>query len=516
MAALNETQGAIIAADVRAYSEVARGYTQFQESDVIFAKITPSMENGKSAIARDLVNGVGFGSTEFHILRSIGGVLPELLWRFVRQKSFRESAQKTMTGAVGQQRVPADFLADHPFLLPPLGEQKRIVAKLDNLLARITRAREKLAQVPMLVERAKSELLSAAFHDPNNLPKGWCVKPLADISEIQGGIQVGKKRAGSDQLVEVPYLRVANVQRGWLDLTETKLISVTAIEKERLLLKRGDVLMNEGGDRDKLGRGWVWEGQINECIHQNHVFRVRLHPDTLPPKFLSLYANERGQRYFFNEGTQTTNLASISRKKISALPVVIPPYDEALRIVQQLEVRLSKLEKLRKQYDSAIAGLDTLEQQILAKAFQGELVPQDPNDEPASALLVRVQGGRESAPATRPKTQPIDINTVGRPASTKLRKLQTPRTAAMPKARTDDDIWHKPYLKNLLELEVFIDDIDLSAELGFDTPAQREPEEVAQALFKRSELEIADFYKQLAWEIRKGYIVEKDGRLRAA
>src|SRR5262249_55416179 len=153
-----------------------------------------------------------------------------------------------------------------------------------------------------------------------------------EISQIQGGIQVGKNRPASAVLVEVPYLRVANVQRGWLNLNEIKTLGVTAEERDRLLLQDGDILMNEGGDRDKLGRGWIWQAQIPVCIHQNHVFRIRLYDRDFPSEYVSHYANENGQRYFIDQGTQTTNLASISKRKVAALPVPVPPTDEAMEI----------------------------------------------------------------------------------------------------------------------------------------------------------------------------------------
>lgn len=320
MAAVSESSGTIATPTKRPLREVNKGFTQFIDNDVIIAKITPSMENGKAAVATNLSNGVGFGSTEFHVFRSKGAVLPKFLWYFVRQQSFRDNARKVMTGAVGQQRVPADYLRNHSLSLPPLQEQQRIVDKIGNLIARTARARSELEKVPALLAMYKSAVLELAFsgrltadlrgndeNDAPGLPKGWATQHLGDISEIQSGIQVGKRRSGQEELVEVPYLRVANVQRGWLNLGEIKTIFVTPEEKIRLLLAQGDVLMNEGGDRDKLGRGWVWSGEIDECIHQNHVFRIRVNAGTLPPEFVSHFANERGQQYFFDEGTQTTN-----------------------------------------------------------------------------------------------------------------------------------------------------------------------------------------------------------------
>src|ERR1035441_8307283 len=133
MPAVSETEGVILDHDTKPFSDVAKGYTRFREQDVIFAKITPCMENGKSAIATDLHGGFACGSTEFHVLRSNGAVLPAYLWRFVRQESFRKDAERHMTGAVGQRRVPTQYIKDAEIPLPPVSEQRRIIAKLDCL-----------------------------------------------------------------------------------------------------------------------------------------------------------------------------------------------------------------------------------------------------------------------------------------------------------------------------------------------------------------------------------------------
>ncbi|MEN5039887.1 restriction endonuclease subunit S [Stenotrophomonas sp. TWI1149] len=404
MAAVSEVTGNISHASARPMAEVNRGFTQFAENDVIFAKITPSMENGKAAVADNLLNGIGFGSTEFHVLRSNGAVVPKFLWYFLRQQSFRDSARKVMTGAVGQQRVPADYLRLHPFLLPPLAEQHRILNRLDVLIARSARAKTELQEIPKLVAAYKSCILELAFSgkltadlrgqansQSSELPVGWTTRSLGEIGEIQSGIQVGKRRNSTDRLVEVPYLRVANVQRGWLNLNEIKTILVTEEERDRLLLKDGDVLMNEGGDRDKLGRGWVWREEIDACIHQNHVFRIRIDPSVLPAEFVSHFANERGQQYFFDEGTQTTNLASIGKRKVAALPLPVPPLDEAVEIVRRITRAFSWLDKLAKSEAAASASLEKLDAQLLAVAFSGQLVSQASEEEAATNTLSRVK-----------------------------------------------------------------------------------------------------------------------------
>ena len=413
MAAVNEVTGTIVESTLRPLQEVNKGFKQFTDNDVIFAKITPSMENGKSAIATGLENNIGFGSTEFHIFRSFGTVLPEYLWRFIRQQSFRDDAKRVMSGAVGQQRVPADYLKSYPLPLPPLAEQKRIVTKIGSMATRTTRVRTALDQIKALVDMYKARVLELAFtgkltedfrdssnsHDVriNGYPPGWNVKTLGEIGYIQGGIQIGKKRTASAELAKVPYLRVANVQRGWLNLDEIKTVAVTSMEKERLLLQHGDILMNEGGDRDKLGRGWVWEGQITECIHQNHVFRIRLKDKSFPSYFVSHYANEKGQQYFFEQGTQTTNLASISKRKLAALPIPVPPEDEAIAIVDRIESTFAWIDRLMTEHFEVTNLLQRLDAAIYSSAFRGELVPQNPEDKPASVGVARALAKRGAA-----------------------------------------------------------------------------------------------------------------------
>lgn len=156
--------------------------------------------------------------------------------------------------------------------------------------------------------------------------------------------------------------------------------------------------MNEGGDRDKLGRGWVWREEISTCIHQNHVFRIRLNDERFPPEFISHYANENGQKYFIDQGKQTTNLASISKSKVSALPVPVPPTDEAVEIVRRIEATFTWLDRIAIDHAAAARLIPKLNAAILEKAFRGELLPQDSNDEPASALLARFRAERTAAP----------------------------------------------------------------------------------------------------------------------
>lgn len=285
------------------------------------------------------------------------------------------------THSVTVKHLSSRTIQQIPIPLPPLAEQRRIVARIEALFARTRRARADLERIASLSRRYMEAATDQAFAADENA--GWTMSTAGQLCDIKSGLTLGKRYAAHVELINRPYLRVANVQRGHLRLNEIKTVGLSAGEASRLTLLDGDVLMNEGGDRDKLGRGWVWEGQIPGCIHQNHVFRLRLRDDAVTPKFLSRYANHVGARYFLDEGKQTTNLASISMSKVAMLPVPVPPAGEAARI----DVRLDTAEKstcsMQTDATRAIALLDRLEQSILTRAFRGELVLQDPADEPA-------------------------------------------------------------------------------------------------------------------------------------
>lgn len=169
------------------------------------------------------------------------------------------------------------------------------------------------------------------------LHEGWKRVPLCEVAEIRTGLAKGKQ--GLRDPISLPYLRVANVQDGYLDLSHVKFIEVDRADVERYSLKGGDVLMTEGGDFDKLGRGSVWSGQLAPCLHQNHVFVVRPHVDKLDPHYLSaLSASSYGRSYFMSCAKRSTNLASINSTQLKRFPVLLPPIAEQRRIAELLRV----------------------------------------------------------------------------------------------------------------------------------------------------------------------------------
>src|SRR6185437_15075277 len=171
MAAVEELSGKIDVSAERPFAEVKKNFTRFREDDVLFAKITPSMENGKVAVARGLRSGIGCGTTEFHVIRPASEVAPDYLRLFLVQTRYRQEAKRNMQGAVGQQRVPPDFVRESPIPVAPAKEQQRIISKIDELFSRIEEGEQALKRVEKLVERYRQSVLKAAV--TGELTRDW-------------------------------------------------------------------------------------------------------------------------------------------------------------------------------------------------------------------------------------------------------------------------------------------------------------------------------------------------------
>jgi type I restriction enzyme S subunit len=244
------------------------------------------------------------------------------------------------------------------------------------------------------------------------LPEGWVWASLDMLGEIASGVAKGTQRNADVQVREVPYLRVANVQRGFLDLSEVKTILATERDIAELTLQAGDVLFNEGGDRDKLGRGWVWRDEVANCIHQNHVFRMRSYLPEVLPELVSHHGNTFGKTWFQDAGKQTTNLASINMTMLRMFPVPLGPASEQKELLIQLELQIENLNRQEQAVELGLNQSAAERKNILKAAFSGQLVPQDPNDEPASVLLERIRAeraAREKQPKVRKTKQQKEI-----------------------------------------------------------------------------------------------------------
>jgi len=305
-----------------------------------------------------------------------------------------------------QKKTGADLLAD---IL-----KKRRLAWETSELAKLT-AKGKAPKD----DKWKSRYVEPAApktDDLPNLPEGWVWARLDAIAVLAGGVTVDKGRKPKDPTT-LPYLRVANVQRGFLALQDVKEITVEADDARDLILCEGDVLFTEGGDRDKLGRGWVWHGELPRCIHQNHIFRARPFSVNLFPEFISHHGNVIGPKYFSDEGKQTTNLASIGLSKLRSFPIPIPPDEELHQVMSALERMLSIADHQINELAIARSAASALKQSILKSAFSGKLVAQDSADESAAVLLDRIK-----AEHAKPHSAPVKVRK--QPASSTARRAR--------------------------------------------------------------------------------------------
>jgi type I restriction enzyme S subunit len=405
MPAVDAEAGAITEPQSREFSAIRNGYTSFRDGDVIMAKITPCMENGKTAIARGLENGVGFGSTEFHVLRPSEAILAEYVHYFIRQESFRRTAESEMTGTVGQKRVPAAFLESVTLPLPPLAEQRRIVAKVEDLLKRVNAARARLDRAPELLRRLRQSVLSAACS--GRLTADW----------RGGGAEDGWKTVKSDSLLEFvtsgsrgwaryytdsgpSFLRVGNLDHDsiQLDLSRVQRVSPPkGAETARTAVQPGDILISVTADVGMIG---LAPPSLGEAYVNQHVVIARPRAGVSPAYLAWFFASASGQAQF-EELQRGATKKGLGLDDIRAVDVALPPLAEQHEIVRRVEALFAFADAIERRVAAAKARADRLRQSVLAKAFRGELVPTEAelarregrSYEAAAALLERGRAG---------------------------------------------------------------------------------------------------------------------------
>ena len=251
--------------------------------------------------------------------------------------------------------------------VPSVYEQERIVSRIEELFSQLDAS---VAELKTAKERLKMyrQAVVTAVYPALTVENTRC---LSELAEITGGITKGRKLENSETIF-LPYLRVANVQNGYLDLTEVKQIELKKSKVRQYLLSFGDVLYTEGGDRDKLGRGTIWRNEIENCVHQNHVFKARIDSEKALPLYVAYWSMTTPVRnYFYAKGKQSVNLASINKTVLSALPIPLAPIEQQKRIVTEIEDKLSVCDSIEKILDTALQQAETLRQSILKKAFEG-------------------------------------------------------------------------------------------------------------------------------------------------
>jgi type I restriction enzyme S subunit len=329
--------------------------------------------------------------------------------------------------------------------LAPLAEQRRIVARVDALFAEIAEGEVALAEARKGLDTFRRALLKSAVtgeltkdwraanpatetgHDLladigkrragvpkararraanarlldtsilSRIPEGWRWATIRELADVIGGLT---KNPDREKMTDrVPYLRVANVQTGCLDLSEVKEIGVTIEDRQRASLEAGDLLIVEGnGSIDQIGRCAIWNGEIAECVHQNHIIKARFPDSCFSQWCFTWLLSPHGRKEIEQVAASTSGLHTLSISKVEALPIPIPPRAEAAEILRRVSDALTVSADTLAMLDAEATDAARLKQSVLKAAFEGRLVPQDPADEPASALLARLTS---SAPVAK-------------------------------------------------------------------------------------------------------------------
>lgn len=272
-----------------------------------------------------------------------------------------------------------------PVPLPSLDEQFAIASYLDVESKRIDGLiEEKRRLLNSLVELKSTRITEILTGEADadqptqsvwlpKIPIGWSLKRLKYLGQVRSGLAKGKKNDAGSITLELPYMRVANVQDGYIDLSDVALIEVLENEVDRYTLQIGDVLMNEGGDYDKLGRGAMWEGLVDKCLHQNHVFAVRLDDVEWAPWLAAVTRTSYAKFYFMNNSKQSTNLASINQTNVKEFPVVLPPASKRDELLEVLKEELTRIDDLTEHVERELGVLIEFRSATITDAVLGRI-----------------------------------------------------------------------------------------------------------------------------------------------
>jgi type I restriction enzyme S subunit len=368
--------------------EVVSDVTVFKKGDVLFGKLRPYLE--KYYVAE--FDGKCTGEILAFKPQRIEG---RFLFYCLASPWFIERCNMLAYGAKMPRVNWPTQLAQFSLPLPPRPEQRRIATYLDTSCEAIDAAvaikRGQLETLDALrkaiIQRAVTRglLENIVLERTGNawmqsVPQSWKLVCLKRIAEIQGGLTLGKQYEGS--LIERPYLRVGNVQDGHLDLEDVSVIELPESVAARVELRPGDVLMTEGGDLDKLGRGHLWNGEIAGCLHQNHIFAVRCFRHKLMPMFLAyVTASQYGRDYFEATGKKTTNLACTNATKVGEFPIPLPRVEEQKAICAYLDDKIAELQRIAANIEAQMATLTAYRKSLIHEYVtgQGRIAESDSN-----------------------------------------------------------------------------------------------------------------------------------------
>lgn len=364
MSAVDDQGGRILAPLTRPYHEVAKGYTYFEEGDVLFAKITPCMENGKSAIATGLLGGFGLGSTEFHVLRPGASLCAEWVHLFLRRPAFRQEASKYMTGAVGQQRVPEQFLTTTYLPLPPLYEQHSIAARLSEQMAQVERMRE-AAKVQMETTRALKESLLYEVYESEEAAR----RPRKKLEEVcQRTIEIRNPLKRPEKTFF--YVDISSVDNETKRIVKTEKISgENAPSRAKQVIRFNDVLIST--TRPNLNCVCLVPHELDDQICSTGYCILRSNPFIIEPIYLFYFLQSP---YFVDSisGLVKGSLyPAITDSQVFELTIPLPPIEDQRRITDLILNQMNQVKPLLSMVHSQLDTINALPAALLEEVFGG-------------------------------------------------------------------------------------------------------------------------------------------------
>ena len=349
--------------ETRKLEEVYKGYTYFAENDVLLAKITPCFENGKLGIAKNLTNKVGFGSSEFYVFRPSEKILPEFLYHFLNRSQFRKDGKSRMSGAVGHKRVTKDFIEGSNINFPPLPEQKRIVAILDEAFEAIDKVK---ANTQKNLQNARELFQSYLQQTFSNKGDDWEVRKLEEITSKLGDGLHGTPKYTEDG--DYHFINGNNLKDGLIVFKkQTKRVSIEEYKKYKKDLNYRTVLVSINGT---LGNVAFYKGEKVILGKSACYFNLN---DNVDKSFIKYaFSSPYFIKYAHMEATGAT-IKNVSLKTMRNFLVPLPPLPEQKRIVTELDKLSEQTKRLEAIYQQKLDDLDELKQSILQKAFTGEL-----------------------------------------------------------------------------------------------------------------------------------------------
>ena len=360
------------------------GYNIIEKDDIVL-RLT-DLQNDHTSLRVGLAEERGIITSAYLTIRNRSNFCPKYLYYYLH--SFDIAKGFYGMGAGVRQGLNWDGVKWLKILAPSVPEQERIAAFLDAECAEIDAVLEKTRASIEEYKKLKQAVITQAVTKGirgdrpmkdsgiewiGEIPAEWRKTQLRHCAAIKSGITLGKKYEKTDSLVERPYLRVANVQDGYVDLSVLTTIKVTQDEDLKYRLHVGDVLMTEGGDRDKLGRGCVWHGEIEPCLHQNHIFAVQTSKDTLLPEFLEyLTVSDVGRSYFDVTAIKTTNLACTSSSKVLAFTIPLPSVEEQAEIVEALNTKCAGIDALIAKKQQYLTEIENYKKSLIYEYVTGK------------------------------------------------------------------------------------------------------------------------------------------------